>query len=317
MIGSRIVHKLVNRSAKVRIIDNLSAYPSDQLEHFGIKGLDSVEVVGGDIRDRATVRGAMKDVDIVFHQAAFADVAASIWNPDEDLSSNVVGTFNLLKAALEYGVERFVFASSAAVYGEQTCENAGAPRFCEDMKPSPVSTYANSKLWGEHEATLFCELYGLKTTSLRYFSVYGIPQVPKKGSHSWVVAIFVIKALKGQPLTVFGDGKQLRDFIHVDEVAEANLIAAETNSAVNRTINVGTGKPTTIMQLAHLVRKVTGAKVPIVFGPRPRGDPFGGYADITLMKKILSWEPSIDLEKGILQYHEWITNERDVIPDWL
>jgi len=318
LIGSRIVHKLVKRGARVRVLDNFSAYPFSQLEHFGIKSLDSIEVIVGDIRDRTVVDTATKNVDAIFHEAAFADVAATISSPSEDFYSNVLGTFNLLNAALENHIDRFIFASSASVYGEQTKKEGGvAPQFSENTQTNPCSTYANSKLWGENEATLFYKLYGLKTTSLRYFSIYGIPQVPKKGSHSWVVAIFTMKLLKGSPLTIFGDGTQVRDFIYVDEAAEATILAAEKRSTVGKVINVGTDKPTTIMQLAEIVMDIGCTKMPLDFQPRPKGDPFGGYADITLMKKLLGWEPEIRLEDGVQKYYDWMTTNKHVIPKWL
>jgi len=318
LIGSRIVHKLVKRGAIVRSLDNLSAYPFDQLRHFGTKESDSVNFIRGDIKDKTIVNEAVIGSDVVFHEAAFADVAATIWNPREDLDSNVLGTFNLLEAALEHNVDRFIFASSAAIYGEQICgQDEMIPKFSENMKPNPISTYANSKLWGEYEATLYHELYGLKTTSLRYFSVYGIPQVPKKGSHSWVVAIFEMQLLKGKPLTIFGDGTQVRDFICVDEVAEATIRAAEKNSAINTIINIGTGKATSIKRLAEIVVNVADSKASIVFEPKRKGDPFGGCADTTLMKEILEWEPKIKLEDGVRMYYNWITKNRDAIPEWL
>jgi len=318
LIGSRIVNKLVKKGAAIKVLDNLSAYPFDQREHFGVKGSDSVKFITGDIKDKATVDTVVTGCDVVFHEAAFADVAATIWNPREDLSSNVLGTFNLLEAALKHKVDRFIFASSASIYGEQIRKQGGkVPKFSESMKPSPISTYANSKLWGEYEATLFHELYGLKTTSLRYFSVYGVPQIPKKGSHSWAVAIFEMQLLKGGPLTVFGDGSQVRDFVYVDEIAEANILAAERNSTINRIINIGRGKPTTIKRLAEIVVDVAHSKVPIVYRPRPKGDPFGGYADTRLMKQLLDWAPRVRIEDGVRMYYEWITQHTDAIPDWL
>lgn len=318
LIGSRIVRRLVELGSTVKVLDNLSAYPFDQLQHFYIKKSGSVKVINGDIKNKILVKNVVKDVDVIFHEAAFADIAATIWNPEEDFNSNVLGTFNLLEAARRNDVERFIFASSAAVYGEQLEKGTEkVPKFSEDMKPNPISTYANSKLWAEYEMLLFNELYGLKITALRYFSVYGVPQVPKKGSHSWVVAIFVMRLLKKKPLVIFGDGKQIRDFINVNDVAEATILSAEKTSTIGKVINVGTGRPTSINHIAEIIEDIAEVKVPIKFKPRPKGDPFGGYANTTLMKKILRWKPKIVLKEGIKTYYEWVNAHKYVIPEWL
>lgn len=318
LVGSRIVKKLVQRGATVRVLDNLSAYPFDQLAHFEIKDADGVEFIKGDLTSREVVDQALKDINIVFHEAAFADVAASIWNPYEDFHSNVCGTFNLLNSARNHNVDRFIFASSASVYGDKPRgEDDAPPIFSESSKPDPISTYANSKLWGEHECLLFHNLYGLKTTSLRYFSIYGASQVPKKGSHSWVVAIFTMKLLQGKPLTIFGDGSQIRDFIHVEDVAEATILASEKQSTIGGVINIGTGRPTSIIELAKTLTEIVGTKTPYEFKPRPKGDPLGGYADTRLMKEALDWTPKITLDEGIRGYWRWARSNPVVIPDWL
>jgi len=265
----------------------MSAYPFDQLNFFcrDLKDLDSVEIIKGDICDKDLVYKIMNSahINIVFHLAAYADVAATIYNPDEDFHTNVVGTYTMLKASLDNNVERFVFASSAAVYGDQHWSGDEPPRFREDMKPNPLSTYANSKLWGENEALLFYRLYGLRTVALRYFSVYGPMQIPKPRSHSWVVAIFIMRALKGKPLTVYG-GNQVRDFTYVEDIAEATVRAAEVNGVEGHAINVGTGRPTKIIDLAYMIKRLVedtlNMEVKIeVLQSRPKGDPLGGYAD--------------------------------------
>ena len=316
LIGSRIVIKLLERGASVKVLDNLSAYPFDQPRHFGLERLE-VDLISGDIADLKTVRENVKDVDFVFHEAAFADVAATIWNPVEDFHSNVVGTFNLLKSSLDEGVQRFIFASSAAIYGDKPRADGNPPIFTEETKPEPISTYANSKLWAELESLLFYKFYGLKTTCLRYFSIYGIPQVPKERSHSWVVGIFTMRAIKGKSLIIFGGGQQVRDFVYMDDVAEATIRAAEANGSVGEVINVGSGRPTTIKRLADLVVEIGNFKVPIEYGPRPKGDPLGGYADVSKMKKILEWEPKIRLEEGLDRYIKWCLGNKYVIPEWL
>jgi len=308
--------------ARVKILDNLTAYPFNQLEVYckDLLADERVKFIEGDIADYETVRKTISDIDVVFHLAAYADVAATIYNPDEDFRTNVVGTYNVLKASREAGVKRYVFASSAAIYGNQLPPSPNEPPiFREDMKSNPLSTYANSKLWGENQAILFYRLYGLPTVSLRYFSVYGPLQIPKPRSHSWVVAIFLMRAISGKPLIVFGGG-QVRDFIHVEDVAEATVRAAERSGVEGEVINVGTRRPTRIDDLAvmvkNLVKEELGVDVEIRYGPRPKGDPLGGYADTAKMKRLLEPEPR-PLEVGIKETLEWLLNNRHLIPEYV
>jgi nucleoside-diphosphate-sugar epimerase len=318
LVGSRIARRLAEKDAKVRILDNLSAYPFNQIEHFGVGGLDGVEIVKGDITSNELLEKTITGTDVVFHLAAFADVAAAIWNPQEDFNSNVRGTFNLLSFARKCGVKRFVFASSASVYGNPPWGRRNEPPvFSEKMRTEPISTYANSKLWGENECLLFHNLYSLKTTSLRYFSIYGSPQVPKKRSQSWVVAIFAMKLLTGKKLTIFGDGLQVRDFVHVNDVAEGTIKAAECDSTVGKIVNLGRGIPTSILDVARGMSKLAGASENLEFLPRPTGDPLGGYADTRLMKETLDWQPAIEFNEGMKEYWEWASTHKEVIPSWM
>jgi UDP-glucose 4-epimerase/dTDP-L-rhamnose 4-epimerase len=322
-IGSFVVRKLLQRGvAYVKIIDNLSAYPFNQLEVYcrDILADDRVEFVKGDIADREVAKKVVQGVDIVFHLAAYADVAATIYNPDEDFRTNIIGTYNILKASLDAGVKRYVFASSAAIYGDQPSPPPReSPKFREDMKPNPLSTYANSKLWGETQARLFYTLYGFSTVSLRYFSIYGPLQIPKPRSHSWVVAISLMRALNRKPLIVYGGG-QVRDFIHVEDVAEANVRAAERGGVEGEVVNVGTGKPTRIDDLAVMIRNIVkeklGIDVEIRYGSRPKGDPLGGYADTEKMKRLLELEPR-PFDQGLRETLEWILNNRHLVPDYV
>ncbi len=322
-IGSRIAELLVERRTNlIRIIDTMDAYEFDQLSVYcgSFKDLDNVEIIRGDITRYEDIREAVKGIDYVFHQAAYADVAACIRDPDRNLRVNIIGTYNVLKASLEEGVKKYVFASSAAVYGDQPSINNVPPVFSEDLKPNPLSTYANAKLWGENEAKLFNDLYGLPTVSLRYFSIYGPYQIPKRNSHSWVVAIFAMRAYKGKPLEVYGGGRQVRDFIYVYDVAEANIVAAE-RSIRGEVINIGTGKPTRIIDLAYKIRGLSkeyfGFEPEIIIKPRPKGDPLGGYADIRKMKNMLKWEPRIGLDEGLRKYFEWLLKHKELVPEYL
>ncbi|MEM2703846.1 MAG: NAD-dependent epimerase/dehydratase family protein [Candidatus Bathyarchaeia archaeon] len=324
-IGSFVVRKLLEHDvASVRVIDSLSAYPFDQLNYF-CKDLledDRIEFIKGDIADKEIVKRALNNVDIVFHLAAYADVAATIYNPDEDFRTNIVGTYNILKSSLEAGVKRYIFASSASVYGDQQPQNPSEPqKFSEDMKPNPLSTYANSKLWGENQAKLFHDLYGLETVSLRYFSIYGPLQMPKPKSHSWVIAIFLMRAINNKPLRIYGGG-QIRDFIYVEDVAEATIKATEMENLAGEIINIGTGKPTRIDDLAKMIKslveeRMTIGEIKIEYGARPKGDPLGGYADTTKMKNILKFQPKTSLKEGLQKTLEWILKNRDKIPGYI
>jgi len=159
-------------------------------------------------------------------------------------------------------------------------------------------------------------LYKLPTTSIRFFSVYGSPQIPKKGSHSWAVAIFGALAKKDKPITVFGDGNQIRDFTHVSDIAESVVLSTEKESTNGKFFNVGTGKPTKINDIVEKIFQHVKT-VPINYKPYPPGDPIGGHADTTLMKKLLNWEPQITLEQGIKEYFEWLDTHEHIIPEWV
>jgi UDP-glucose 4-epimerase len=299
-IGSHIVKRLLREGVdEVVVLDNFVSGREDLLN--GI--IDKVELIRGDVTDAELVEKVMEDVDVVFHEAAQADVPASLRKPALDFEVNGLGTLNILRAALKNDVKRVVYASSASVYGN----NVFSPqdrRFIESQALSPLSPYAASKLSGEMLCTAYYHSFGLKTTSLRYFSIYGPGEIPKKNSYSLVVSIFVPQAIQGKGLVLFGGGNQVRDFTHVEDVAYVNLLAAVKTEAVGKVINVGTGKATTIKDLAIIVKKLV-RDVPYQYGPRPKGDPLGGYADTSRLKEIIGYVPEIQLQEGITQYANW------------
>lgn len=310
-VGSRIVEKLSKKYTEVIVLDNLSAYPFDYLNEYGIGKIENVEFVKGDILDKQLITNLVKKSNVVIHAAALADVGACVRNPSLEFEMNVLATQNILDACKEHNIEKYVFASSAAVYGE------GVDKvFKEDQPCFPVSNYALSKYWGEQQARLYYELYEVPTTSIRFFSVYGSPQIPKKGSHSWAVAIFGALAKKNKPITVYGDGNQIRDFTHCSDIAQSVVLSIEKSSTNGKFFNVGTGKPTTVNEIVEKVFENVG-KVPINYKQYPKGDPLGGYADTTLMKKYLNWEPEITLEQGIREYFQWLSEHEHIIPDWV
>ncbi len=310
-VGSNIVKKLVERQAQVTVIDNLDAYPFDYFHEYGVGNLDNVEFIKDSITNEEIVDNLIRNNDMVIHAAALADVGACIKNPQIEFKTNVAATQNILESSHKNNIEKFVFVSSAAVYG------LGNRSIFKETDPCfPVSNYALSKYWGEQQSRLYYELYNLPTTSIRFFSVYGSPQIPKKGSHSWAVAIFGALAKKGKAITVFGDGNQIRDFTHVSDIAESVVLSLEKESTNGKFFNVGTGKPTKINDIVEKVFEYV-KPVPINYKPHPPGDPIGGYSDTTLMKKLLEWEPQITLDEGVKEYFDWLNNHEHIIPEWV
>ncbi|WP_031519176.1 NAD-dependent epimerase/dehydratase family protein [Streptomyces sp. NRRL F-5123] len=318
LIGSRIVHRLRALGAKPLAVGRLDAYGSSVYSSvFGLSPQDG-DVIAGDITDAALMDDVVSRSDYVIHAAALADVAECTRNPAAALRANVDGTQTVLDSAARHSgtVRRLVFVSSASVYGVGTGTADVGARFAEDDGLAPESVYANTKLWGEHQTGLVLGGSDSSYAIVRYFSVYGEPQVVKENSHSWVVAWFAMRAALGLPLHLNGGGVQVRDFVHVDDIAEATLLAAVTGGAERATLNVGTGRATSIRQVAELVgRHFPGAR--IVETPRPQGDPLGACADITRMRRVLDWVPQVGIEDGVDRYVAWLERSPEAIPQWL
>lgn len=314
-VGQNIVRKLLEMGKEVTVFDDFSAYPKSWYEST----FDKIEKADGvlavrreNILNKNAVAKIMKDTDAVIHCAAFADVAGSINDFRKDFDVNVKGTMNMLEAAKEAGVQKFTFISSAAVYGSPMDK-----LFREEQPLHPSSNYAVSKLWGEHQTRIFNELYGLPTTAIRYFSVYGPPQTPKLGSHSWCCAIFAMKALKCKPVMIYHDGSQIRDFISVQDAAEGTIRATLSSKTDGKVFNMGTGRPTTIEHIKDLIFRHVDA-VPTYYTPLIKGDPLGGYAETKEIRFLLDgWEPQISIEQGVKDYVDWIKQHQDLIPKWI
>lgn len=317
LVGSRIVHQLRALGAKPLAVGRLDGYGSSVYSSvFGISP-GHPDVVAGDITDAALMNDLLSRSDYVIHAAALADVAECTRNPAAALEANIRGTQTVLDAAARHSgtLRRLVFVSSASVYGVgDGSVHAGA--FSETDALVPGSVYANTKLWGEHQTALTLDGVDDSYAIVRYFSVYGEPQVIKENSHSWVVAWFAMRAALGLPLHLNGGGCQVRDFVHVDDIAEATLLSAVTEGADRMTLNVGTGCATSIRQIADLVcRHHPGARV--IESPRPQGDPLGACADITRMRQVLGWAPKVDIEDGVSRYVQWLARTPEAIPAWL
>jgi len=290
-IGSHIVDRLFDEGFKVRVLDNLSTGDKKNLaKHQNKKSFQFIE---GDIRNFDLVKKTVKGVDAVFHEAALVSVTRSVENPLLSNEVNVTGTVNLLKACVDAHVKRFIYASSCAVYGDsETLPNH------ENLAPKPLSPYAVDKLAAENYAKVFHNVYGLETTSLRYFNVYGPRQ--KYGPYSGVISIFINRLLENKPPIIYGDGKQTRDFINIKDVVEANMLALSKREAVGEVFNISTGEATTINKLTETIQKIMGktSLKPVHAEPRP-GDIKHSYGDITKARRKLEYEPKVQLEKGL------------------
>jgi len=279
-IGSHIAEELIRTGkGEVIVFDDLSVGKAENIP----AGCTFIE---GDIRHKKKLARAMKDVDLVFHNAAFVSIRGSFERLREELDINCLGTLNVLEAAVERGVKKVIFASSMAVYGE--------PRYLpvDDEHPlNPISPYGLSKARGEQYCKIFREKHGLSTVALRYFNTYGMRQSPSP--YVGVITTFINQALNGEPLTVFGDGNQARDFVWVKDVARANILAAFSD--VNGAFNVGSGIETSINQLADLVMKYLGGKT--IHLEKPPGEVTRIVADISRTRKLLNYEPQGDLSQ--------------------
>lgn len=294
-IGSHIAETLVKRGDEVRVLDNLSTGKLENLA--GIAG--RFEFIEGDIRDLATCRRAVEGVGAVFHEAALASVARSVEDPLLANAVNVTGTLNLLVAAQAAGVRSFVLASSSAVYGDDLT----MPKV-EGREGRPVSPYGANKLIDEKYAQTFHALHGLNTVSLRYFNVFGPRQDPTS-EYSAVIPLFVTKVLRGERPTIFGDGAQSRDFIHVDDVVRANLLAAASAGAAGEAFNIACGVGTTVNGLLAAINEALGTAIEARCAPPRPGDILHSTADISKARRLTGFTPGLSFRDGLRATIDW------------
>jgi UDP-glucose 4-epimerase len=295
-IGSNIARELVRRGEQVRGVDNFSTGKRHNLDD-----LSSIEFREADIVDLAAIRDACEGVDYVIHQAAIPSVPRSVQDPITSNVANVDGTLNVLVAARDAKVKRVVYASSSSLYGDVPT----LPKR-EDMAPSPISPYAVSKLTGEYYMRSFYRVYGLETVSLRYFNVFGPHQDPTS-MYSGVLAIFISRMLRGEPVTIHGDGEQSRDFTYIDNVVSANLLSchAPAAEAAGRFLNVATNHRITLNQTFETLKKLTGYSGTPQYGPDRSGDVKHSLADISLAEKHLGYKPLVNFEEGLKRTVHW------------
>jgi len=296
-IGSHLTEALLQEGHQVRVLDDFSTGKRENL--LFDKEFPSLEVIEGDIRHLAICQKAMKGMGYVFHEAALPSVQRSVEDPLGSNSVNVEGTLNILVTAREEGVRRVIYASSSSVYGDTPT----LPKK-EEMPPNPLSPYALQKYVGEMYCRLFYQLFGLETISLRYFNIFGPKQDPNS-VYSAVIPRFVHALIHNQRPRVFGDGEQSRDFTYIDNVVQANLLAMSADHVRGEAVNVACGKRVSLNQLLDVLKKILGSSLMPVYEEPRKGDVKHSLADISQGKKILNYEPKVDIEMGLMKTVEF------------
>ncbi len=294
-IGSNTIEELLRQGHTVKVIDNFSTGKKENIEEF----LDDIELITGDIRDKAVLRKAVEDVDFVIHLAALGSVQKSVADPVTTHDVNSTGTLNLLMASKETGVKRVVYASSSSVYGESPV----LPKN-EIMTPMPLSPYAVSKLIGEYYCMVFFHLYGLETVSLRYFNVYGKKQDPDS-LYAAVIPKFVNTLLKGDKPVIYGDGEQSRDFTFIEDCVQVTIKACASEKGVGKIFNVGYGESITINNLFKLISGLLGINSEPIYGEGRNGDIRHSLSDITRAREFLGYRPQYTIRAGIDKLISW------------
>jgi nucleoside-diphosphate-sugar epimerase len=300
-IGSHLVRHVLGAGGNVRVVDNLSTGSADRLNEIR----DSVELVTGDLADNSVAAEVVQDVDYVLHQAAVPSVQRSVVDPVGTNRSNVTATLNLLENSRKAGVRRFVYAASSSAYGDTEV----LPK-SEDMPANPLSPYALQKWVGERYCKLYHELYGLETVSLRYFNVFGPGQDPYS-EYSAVVPKFTTKLLAKEPITVYGDGEQSRDFTYIDNVIQANLLALRAPNAPGEVCNIGCGQSVTLNQLIQILEELLKVRAQVTYAPAKPGDVRHSLADITKATRVLGYVPETEVEEGLRKTVEALVKSND------
>lgn len=294
-IGSNVVDELVRRGHQVVVLDNLSTGKEENLAAVR----DKIELRTGSITDLAAVQAAARGADYVIHLAARTSVPRSVEEPIETNHTNIDGTLNVLVAARDQKVKRFVYAASSSAYGETPT----LPK-TETMQAVPISPYGVSKYVGELYAQVFGRVYDLGNASLRYFNVFGPRQDPTS-QYSGVLSRFMLAVIERKPLVIFGDGEQSRDFTYVENVVDETLRACEAGGASGMVFNAGTGKRIALNGVVSLLERVTGGKIEVKYQPPRSGDILHSQADISLARKVLGYEPQVDFEEGLRRTWDW------------
>ncbi len=297
-IGSNICRRLVSQGCFVRVLDNLLTGKKSNLA--GI--IEKIEFVEADMGDAEVARAAMRDIDVVLHQGALPSVPRSVDDPALTHRHCVDATFTLLMAARDAKVKRFVYAASSSAYGDAPT----SPKV-ETMPCNPLSPYAVGKLVGEYYCSVFCKVFGLETVSLRYFNVFGPYQDPSS-QYAAAIPAFVTAILKNQPPTIYGDGEQSRDFTYIDNVVEANLLAARAKRTSGEVINIACGQAITVNAIIDMINQLLGKKVKPTYVPARPGDVKHSLANITLARKLIGFTPTVQFKEGLEKAITWYRN---------
>jgi len=292
-IGSNIVKLLLENSFEVTVLDNFSTGHEENLKPF-----TQVKVIRGDIRDKKAVLEAIEGCGIVFHLAANIGNVLSLKDPLFDSDVNVLGTLNVLETARKAGVKKIVYSSSAAIYGEPK-----RMPIDEEHPVMPDSFYGVSKLAAEKHCMCLAKIYDIDVVALRYFNVYGPNQ--RYDVYGNVIPIFATKLFNKEPLIIYGDGEQTRDFVNVADIAKANLLAAKSKK-LRGAFNVGSGVGLTVNKLASLMQSICGIPGEVKHVPERKGEVKHSLADVNLAKKMLGYEPSVSAEGGLKEYIKWM-----------
>jgi len=303
-IGSHIVARLVARGARVRVVDNFSTGTESNL--FAVR--DDIELVRGDLCDPEVCGKAVEGIDIVFHLAALASVPASLLDPWACHAANVNGTMRLLEACARAKVRRVVYSSSSSVYGD-----TAIPAKTEAAEPEPRSPYAASKLAGEQYVLAFARAGVCEGVALRYFNVFGPRQAPGS-AYAAVIPNFLQSALQGTPAQVYGDGQQTRDFIYVENVVDANILAATTTAANGWVVNVGAGRRTSLLELIGVIGGILGRQLGYIQHPERAGDVRDSLACMDRAQRVLGYQPRVSLEEGLRCTLNWLVGHVAATP---
>jgi UDP-glucose 4-epimerase len=294
-IGSNLVRALQERGDEVRVLDNFSTGFRANLE-----GLD-LEIVEGELRSYERVHNAVRGTEVVYHLGALGSVPRSVQDPLTSNAVNVEGTLNVLLAARDEGILRVVFASSTSVYGTEPPLPTR-----ENERLDPISPYGAAKLAAERYCAAFSRVYeAFETVVLRYFNVYGPRQNPFS-QYAAVIPLFIAAIAAGEPITVYGDGEQSRDFSYVDDAVAATLAAGEASGASGHAFNVAGGKPASVNEVADTIGRLLGKPVERQLAPLRAGDIHDSHADLTASREVLGYEPKVELEEGLRRTIEFL-----------
>lgn len=288
-IGSHLVDRLIASGHRVRVLDNLSSGKRANLPDGG------VDFIEGDVCDADTVRTAMDGIDVVYHLAAVASVQASIDDPVGTHGSNFIGTLNLLEAARHRGARRFIYASSAAVYGDTVTLPVS-----EQSATNPLSPYAADKLAGEHYLRFYVAKHGLAATTFRFFNIYG-PRQDALSPYSGVISIFVERIRQKKAVTIFGDGRQTRDFVYVRDLIDILTASLSNTRSHGAILNVGSGGETSLLDLLDSLEHLAGRAVPRRHEAPRVGDILRSRADVSRLRTIMDYVPSTPIDTGLAQ----------------